>query len=196
MRRTASVVLACAMVVLGGPPAVADVGISIVSVSAGFSPAITVGPIGTTFTWTNDDAIDHTSTQSSSLSLWNSGRLDPGEDFSKKVNFAGTYPYHCAIHSTMTGKVRVPVDASPATGSVDSVFTITIAAVSAPSGFVYDVQRKKGSGDWTAFRTGITSRAVRFDPTSTGRYAFRTRLRATSNGARSGWSPSDKVTVS
>ncbi|HET7868734.1 MAG TPA: hypothetical protein VFM85_00215 [Actinomycetota bacterium] len=69
------------------------------------------------------------------------------------------------------------------------------ASVAAPSESVYDIQRKKGSGDWAAWRTGITSKSVRFKPKASGTWSFRSRLRKTSNGAKSGWSPARSISV-
>jgi hypothetical protein len=55
--------------------------------------------------------------------------------------------------------------------------------VAAPSGFVYDIQRKKGSGDWMAWKTGITSKSVMFKPKASGTWSFRSHLRKTSNNS-------------
>jgi plastocyanin len=71
-----------------------------------FSPqTITVAP-GTTVVWTNKDSVDHTVT--SDTGAWpDSGNLATGQTFSHTFAKAGTYPYHCAIHPSMTAKVTV-----------------------------------------------------------------------------------------
>src|SRR5262245_38408696 len=60
---------------------------------------------GTTVTWTNTDAISHTTT--SDASGWNSGIVGPGRQFSFAFPTAGTFTYHCDIHPGMVGKVLV-----------------------------------------------------------------------------------------
>lgn len=63
---------------------------------------------GTTVTWTNDDTANHTVTfDDSSMSSASSGNLTNGATFSYKFDTAGTFAYHCAIHSSMTGTVVV-----------------------------------------------------------------------------------------
>lgn len=70
-----------------------------------FHPStVTVAP-GSTVIWTNDDSFAHSTT--SDTKLWDSGLLDPGKSYSHTFDKAGTYPYHCAIHSFMTGAVVV-----------------------------------------------------------------------------------------
>jgi len=196
MRRSIALVLAASLFLLmAGEARAATVDISIVGVSAGFDPTAATGAIGDTFHWTNNDSITHTTTQNGPLSLWNSGNLAGGDSFSKAIDFAGSYPYHCSIHTSMTGTVKVPVQVIPPSGSVGTAFRVTVAAVAAPSGFVYDIQRRKGSGDWTAWKTGITSKSATFRPKASGIWSFRSRLRKTSNGAKSGWSPARSISV-
>ena len=66
--------------------------------------ALTVAP-GTTVTWSNADAFGHTTT--SDTKMWDSGLLAPGKRFSYTFTQPGTFPYHCAVHSFMTGTVTV-----------------------------------------------------------------------------------------
>ncbi len=65
---------------------------------------VTVAP-GTTVTWTNDDSFGHTTT--SDTTLWDSGLLAPGKSYSHIFDTPGNYPYHCAVHTFMTGTVTV-----------------------------------------------------------------------------------------
>ena len=71
-----------------------------------FSPqTITVAP-GTTVAWTNKDSVNHTVT--SDTGAWPaSSPLATGQTFSHTFTKAGTYPYHCSIHPSMTAKVIV-----------------------------------------------------------------------------------------
>src|SRR5437764_128814 len=71
-----------------------------------FSPqTITVAP-GTTVVWTNKDSVAHTVT--SDTSAWpDSGNLATNQTFSHTFTKAGAFPYHCAIHTSMTARVIV-----------------------------------------------------------------------------------------
>ena len=60
---------------------------------------------GTRVRWINRGAATHTST--SDTSRWDSGNLAPGESFSRVFRRAGTFAYHCSIHTDMTGTVIV-----------------------------------------------------------------------------------------
>jgi plastocyanin len=77
-----------------------------------FSPNPIQITVGSTVTWTNSTAPTHTST--SDTGAWNTGNIAPGAT-SAAVAFptAGTFPYHCAIHPSMTGSVIVSA-AAPA----------------------------------------------------------------------------------
>jgi plastocyanin len=61
--------------------------------------------VGTAVTWTNTDSTAHTST--SNAAGWDSGIVPPGGRFSFTFPTAGTFQYHCAIHSGMVGSVVV-----------------------------------------------------------------------------------------
>jgi plastocyanin len=70
-----------------------------------FSPQSLTVNAGTTVTWTNKDGHDHTVT--STTGAFNSGNIAANGIYSYIFNTAGTYPYHCTIHSSMTGTVIV-----------------------------------------------------------------------------------------
>jgi predicted lipoprotein with Yx(FWY)xxD motif len=71
-----------------------------------FSPASLTVPIGTTVAWTNMDRVAHTVTSDSGA--WaDSGSLAPHHTFSHTFTQAGTFPYHCAIHPFMVGRIIV-----------------------------------------------------------------------------------------
>jgi plastocyanin len=195
-RAIALVLAAAAITLIAVPASAATEDISIVSPTKGFSPKTVKDPFGTTFRWTNEDSIGHTTTQDSPLALWDSGTIAADGRFSTTIDPAGTFAYHCSIHPGMTGKIKVPVQASPDSGGTSTSFTISVADAAAPSGFTYDVQKKKDDGSWKDWKTGITSASVTFDPKKAGTYRFRARLTRSSNDAHSGWSPSDSVDVS
>jgi plastocyanin len=70
-----------------------------------FNPSVLRVAPDTLVTVTNDDTPTHTWT--SLTGVWNSGLLLPGHSYSFLVTTAGTYKYHCLIHTFMTGTVIV-----------------------------------------------------------------------------------------
>ena len=70
-----------------------------------FNPATITVAAGTTITWTNKDAAAHTVT--STTNDFNSGSLGTNKTFSFTFATAGTYPYYCTFHPTMTASVTV-----------------------------------------------------------------------------------------
>lgn len=60
---------------------------------------------GTVVKWRNRGANTHTTT--SDTDTWDSGSLSPGETFRRRFRQAGTFRYHCSIHSTMRGTITV-----------------------------------------------------------------------------------------
>jgi plastocyanin len=192
MRRLLVATFVLATVLLAAPPA------SAATVSIGdffFSPTSVNVAQGGTVSWHNGGSATHTSTQNAPLSLWNTGNLASGSTSTAvALRAAGSYPYHCAIHSFMTGTVKVPIKVSPATGTTSTTFTITLTSAT-QTGFTYDVQMKVGSGSFTLWKSGVTTRTVTFKG-ARGTYMFRSRLHKTSNGATSGYSPAKTITIS
>ncbi len=70
-----------------------------------FSPATITVKTGTTVTWTNRDAADHTVT--SDTNLFNSGGLTRNATFSYTFTSRGSFPYHCSYHPSMLGTIIV-----------------------------------------------------------------------------------------
>ncbi len=160
-----------------------------------FSPSSLKVAQGATVNWLNTDAGNHTSTQNSPLSLWDTRNIPSGSTSSSvTLRASGSYPYHCELHIYMTGVVKVPIKVSPSTGSPSTIFTITLASAT-QSGFTYDIQKKVGTGSFAIWKTGVTSRTTTFTG-SGGTYSFRSRLHRTSSGATSGWSPAKKISIS
>jgi plastocyanin len=101
----------------------------------------------------------------------------------------GRYLYHCTLHFDMTGLVSVTPTASPESGQVGTVFTITVASTDASARLVYDVQKKEPGGGFEGWIT-VTTPSVEFDSTGQlpGRYKFRARLRKVPENVSSLWS--------
>src|SRR5690349_1455599 len=70
-----------------------------------FNPNPLTVAVGTTVTWTNNDAFAHDSVADNGL--WNSGILSPGQSFQFRFASAGTFTYKCTLHPNMVGTVTV-----------------------------------------------------------------------------------------
>ena len=70
-----------------------------------FEPGTVSVPAGATVTWTNNGSRPHTVTADDGS--FDSGRLDPGEQFSQAFDQPGTFTYHCGFHPEMQGTVVV-----------------------------------------------------------------------------------------
>jgi plastocyanin len=164
-----------------------------------FIPDPATVPIGHGVRWGNTTLNDHTTTGDAPLSLWDSGLMDWRDTFTNVFTAAGAYGYYCTIHErfNMNSTIKVPVEASPPTGPVGTVFTVTVASVPAPTDFVYDVQKADPGGSWEDWMMGVTTVSVAFDSTGqpTGTYRFRSRLHRVSDDATSDYSPKAAVAV-
>jgi plastocyanin len=70
-----------------------------------FNPSTITVSANTTITWRNKDSVTHTVT--STTSAFDSGNIAAGGTYSRQFMTAGTYSYHCTIHSNMNGQVVV-----------------------------------------------------------------------------------------
>lgn len=87
-------------------PPPAPVAISIVNIAQGFDPETITIPVGTNVTWTNNDPVlPHTATDDNAT--FDSGNIAAGGTYSYVFTTAGTYAYHCKLHSTMTAVITV-----------------------------------------------------------------------------------------
>lgn len=71
-----------------------------------FTPFTLTVKAGTNVTWTNKDGFAHTVTADNGTTF-NSGNIAGGATFSFTPATAGTYSYHCNIHSGMTATLVV-----------------------------------------------------------------------------------------
>jgi plastocyanin len=71
-----------------------------------FSPAAGTAKVGDTITWTNSDSAGHTATVDGQDAC-TTPTLSNGASGSITFSQAGTYPFHCKIHPTMTGTITV-----------------------------------------------------------------------------------------
>ena len=70
-----------------------------------FQPKTLEVPVGTTVTWTNQDAIQHSVTATDGS--FDSGFFTQGGTFAQTFEQPGTYAYYCARHGSMQGEVTV-----------------------------------------------------------------------------------------
>ncbi len=87
-----------------GTDAPAAGGAEIVISGFAFSEDLTVA-VGTTITVRNDDSAGHTWT--SDDGAFDSGLIEAGATFEFTFTEAGTFPFHCDVHPSMTGTVTV-----------------------------------------------------------------------------------------
>src|SRR6202166_5317673 len=71
-----------------------------------FDPAMQTAHVGDIIQWTNTASFEHTITFDSQPSL-SDPSLQPGGTWEVKFTTAGTYQYHCSIHSGMVGTIVV-----------------------------------------------------------------------------------------
>jgi plastocyanin len=71
-----------------------------------FKPGCVNVAVGTKVTFTNEDGVAHTATDSSSGGF-DSGNLNKGQTYTQTFTKAGTYSYICTIHQYMHGTVVV-----------------------------------------------------------------------------------------
>ena len=70
-----------------------------------FAPSVVSIAVGETVTWTNDGPSNHTATATGGE--FDSGTLQPGQDFSHSFGSPGTFSYICSIHPEMRGTIEV-----------------------------------------------------------------------------------------
>jgi len=61
---------------------------------------------GDTVIWTNKDSVPHTVTSDAGAEL-SSDKLSNGQTYSHTFNSAGTFAYHCSVHTSMKAEVVV-----------------------------------------------------------------------------------------
>jgi hypothetical protein len=80
---------------------------------------------------------------------------------------------------------------------VDDADSSHTASTAPASGYVLDLEvLKPGSSTWTTVATGLTTKTESYTPSAAGTYQLRSRLRKTSSGAATSYSPAVKLTAS
>jgi plastocyanin len=99
-------------VVGGGVAVAADNAVAISGFA--FSPREITVTVGDTITWTNSDAQAHTATADDGS--FDTGTIGNNATGTATFSAAGTFPYHCKIHSSMTGTITVEAAAGGSGG--------------------------------------------------------------------------------
>jgi plastocyanin len=74
----------------------------------GFDPPTLKIKVGTTVTWTNTGAVEHTTVSfRGGKKTWDSDIMEPGDSYSFTFNRTGVYDYLCGLHPTMKGVIEV-----------------------------------------------------------------------------------------
>ena len=71
-----------------------------------FDPATVTAKVGDVITWTNNGPTGHTVTVDNQTGC-DTGTLTAGSTGSLTFTQAGSYPFHCSIHSSMKGTITI-----------------------------------------------------------------------------------------
>jgi len=75
--------------------------------SFAFQPSTVSISLGDSVRWTNLDAVSHSATSDSGPGTFNSGLLSQNQSYTFQFTVAGTYRYHCMVHTSMIGRIMV-----------------------------------------------------------------------------------------
>jgi len=169
------------------------------TLASGFTPRTATIPRGEAAVWIvpADELEDHDIADATGMALYDSGPRGAGTSFSYRFTAAGGYRVRDTSNAS-AGTIRVPMQVTPASGGVQTRFTVVWSAESAAPGFAFDVQiLRPGAPEFVDWRSGATSAAARFVPDAgAGSYAFRARLRELADGQHSAWSPRVSIQAS
>jgi hypothetical protein len=162
-----------------------------------FSPSTVTVDRGGSVVWDFTGTTHHSATDGTGLGLYDSGSVAAGApSIWHTFQSAGTYPFICILHPTMVGRVHVPVGVAPAKGDLRRRFTVTWAAAAPTAGDVYDVQIRRPSGRWKAWRVGIAGLSHSFvADAGAGSYRFRARMRDPATDFAAAWSLAAEIRV-
>jgi probable HAF family extracellular repeat protein len=163
---------------------------------SGFGPGTLTVQQGGVVQFVNRGPHTHNITDASGGHFFASPTLNLNRGYSFAFLNAGTFPIRDTLHN-LTATVKVPMFSAPASGGTTTPFQISWSQYKPPAHDVYDVQVKKpGAASFLNFRHGVTSGLALFEPNAgTGNYQFEARIRNTSNGHTSDWSPPLTVPV-
>jgi hypothetical protein len=168
--------------------------VHVLSLDAAFSPRVQAARLGQRVQWTFLGPNAHSVVDDSGMNLFDSGPHRFVTYFELPCIAAGTFAYRDGLGITPSAALAIPV-ALPSSGLAGVPFRVTWALVRAPAGFVFDVQVKEpGSTVFVNWTSGASARGdyVGLVP---GTYFFQARLRNTTSGLTTLFSPPAAVLV-
>lgn len=156
-----------------------------------FDPPVVVVAQGQGVEFTNFGQVAHDAIDDTGLDLFSTGTVTPSDAVSVgPLPGAGGYAYSCTFHPGMAGRLDVPVRVSRLQTPAGQQVTVRWAAHRAPTGLVFDVQRRRPGADrFVDWRSGVSAAATNWRPAVRGLWAIRARVRDPVGGAFSDWSP-------
>ncbi|HEY3765730.1 MAG TPA: hypothetical protein VGL44_11285 [Gaiellales bacterium] len=149
----------------------------------------------TTVRWEFQDGENHSITDNSGASLFDSGSMGPGTEFAHTFTTAGTFTYNSTVGTAFPGTPEIKVTPTAAFSSGTGKITIT-AATSYPGGVTTDIQVEvPGASSFTSVTTALNANTFQYTPTN-GNGVYKFEVRTTSGGNSTGWSPAARATVS
>jgi uncharacterized repeat protein (TIGR01451 family) len=177
----------------------AEPGVEYIAVrDTGIVPSFRDVPLGGVLQWDFFGPSVHEITDSQELGFLDTGAIAPVDYSRFTFDVSGEIrTKDLDAFPTNTGKVVIPVQVAPASGTVDSAFTVRWALSAPPTGLVEDLQIKRPGASWTSWHRGqSTLLEDTFQPDAgPGTYAFRSRLRNSSTGAFSRFGPPVTIAV-
>jgi plastocyanin len=156
-----------------------------------------VSGIGTTVEFGFDPGSSYSHSATDPTRVINSGFKSPGSTHAATMHHSGTFDYRCreGSHASMTGRIRVPMWASPTSAPPGTSIEMGWSQISGGD-FHFDVQRRRPSDSaWQDWITDTDDRGTTITLSKTGTHLFRSRARNTVNGKVSGWSPILELTI-
>lgn len=184
--RTAGVAILMVLA-MASPASAATYSVSVKNFA--FEPATVSGRAGESVAWTNSSGVSHN--VASVTGMFRSGSADSSFTFTRTMS-AGTYPYLCQVHESMTGRLRIRPRIATAPAGLP--FTVRWATSATDTGTSFRVHYRVNGGTWRSWFSATTKDAAVFGANSSpvrvvdgATYQF--RARSIRSGNLSGYSP-------
>jgi uncharacterized repeat protein (TIGR01451 family) len=178
---------------------VPEPGVQYISVrDDGLVPSFHEVPLGGTLQWDFFGPGVHEIMDAHGLGLIDTGPVQPVTYVRHTFNLSAEIRTMDVGYPANNGKLVVPVEVSPSSGTTATTFTVQWALAPLPSRFVEDVQIKRPTATrWQPFRHATSTLSAAFTPDAgAGTYAFRDRVRNQANDTHSRFGPPVEIQVS
>jgi uncharacterized repeat protein (TIGR01451 family) len=176
----------------------AELGVQYVSVrDTEMKPSFRNVPLGSTLQWDFFGPGVHEITDSHGLGIFDSGPMSPVSYFRYTFDLSAEIRTMDIGYPDNNGKIVVPIQVTPASGTSTTQFAVTWATAPLPAGIVEDVQIKRPNvSRWRSYTRGTTLLGDGFTPDAgAGTYEFRDRVRSTTDGVYSRFGPPVAIAV-